>query len=269
MRSRLERIGPLDVFLLFCSLHSCRNFLSLVSTSVCLIFTFWCTYVCMCSMAHHSDDGKKRPRKSEADRPTKKARTQTVVDILAKDEKKVLPYFGEGKCSVKTAKGAPCGKIAYYALRGQTAVCGRHKGKEKGEWRTLRKNPNAETERADAYAAHMETVLAAQAENKAAGKRGTVTCIQLPFRRRPPPPIPGVEDIRPNYADANVKGARGLARLSPKSMGPVGEVLNLENFHQSTCSLCAPLLPFIDACDCMFVKQAIRFVHRFVPVVAI
>ena len=138
-------------------------------------------------------------------------------------------YHGEATCTL-------CERKAYYSV-GAAPRCGRHASKDTR--RALPKNPqravDADTERTR----HTATVDAATRANGDAGRRGDVICTPIRGMFGTPEQVDGYRTVLPNFKHGNSTLGRGLARLSPKSLGPVDmqqpdhpPATSIENLHQ-------------------------------------
>lgn len=74
---------------------------------------------------------------------------------------------------------------------------------------------------ADTMTQDSESVQRARAANVEAGRRGHVICTKIAGLFGVPEQREGYVTVLPNYKHANSQRGRGLARLSPKSLGPV------------------------------------------------
>lgn len=143
------------------------------------------------------------------------------------------PYRGQAQCAL-------CPASAKFKV-GVSPRCGRHS--RLGNRVDLPKDPMAAARKEAAQDAHDRTVEEARQANVAAGRPGRVTCTGnnnkgMAFVAQR---VDGYRTVLPNHKHGNSKQGVGLARLSPKSLGPVPwdqpytpQMLNIENMHQGS-----------------------------------
>lgn len=140
-------------------------------------------------------------------------------------------FWGEQQCQ-------RCSNKAYYCVGGSNVLlCGVHS--RSAQQRTeLLKNPNAAQVEEERLRSWQRLVERTAAENRAAGRRGALTCSKLRMMRQPDH-VDGVLNVFPNNKHQNRKDGFGCASLSPMRLGPVAhqqpgvpEALSIENYHQ-------------------------------------
>lgn len=158
------------------------------------------------------------------------------MSVKRKANDKPIYYSGEHMCSAVTGKMKSCDQKAYFLLNGALR-CGRHANKNTKRT-VLQKNPRAKEIRQKQLEDHRESIDAAAAQNREAGRGGTVDLLKLRMMKSPEL-TPGVLLVFPNNKHENRNDGFGCCMLSPMRLGPVmhGQAglppsKTIENYHQ-------------------------------------
>jgi hypothetical protein len=190
-----------------------------------------------------------------------------------------LPFYGSLSCQALyvsgTKAGQGCGNKAYYLVDNGSYRCGMHsKAQTRQE---LPKNPQANKEREAINLERHNLAWEMGDKNKELGRVGEVVSTKMKMLKEVPH-LEGYLSIFPNFKHQNRTDGKGMARLSPMSLGPIEHpqpglpvALNLENFHQGSKVYASDLLEDGSVGPSFFELQREMFLdpiphrHKMVP----